>query len=184
MITQVFRRNPLAFASAVFLVGLVGPPLAQAADPAPAPGSHIVKSEVEGSNRREILGSGTNTAEVPRIGFIDSPTAACYQPDHTQNVCYINWYYLYVSADPSYMVSMSATINVFGRVANYQGFFQTSMYVPFNMHDRGFKVTCGVLGAGGDPELGNSYAYTIRAKDSNALSSANYGTVYCPAFIP
>ena len=99
-------------------------------------------------------------------------------------MCYINWYYLNVSAAPNYIISMSAAIDVFGKVANYQGFFQTSMYVPFNMHDRGFKVACGALGAGGDAELGNSYAYTIRAKDSAALSSANYGTVNCPAFVP
>lgn len=182
MIMQPFLGRSSAFACTVFLLCLTSLALARAADPVPS--ARVLKSETEGSNRREILSPRPDTAEVPLIGFIDSPTAACYQPDITQDVCYINWYYLNVSATPNYIISMSAAINVFGKVANYQGFFQTSMYVPYNMHDRGFKVSCGALGAGGDAELGNSYAYTIRAKDSTALSAANYGTVYCPAFIP
>jgi hypothetical protein len=40
------------------------------------------------------------------------------------------------------------------------------------------------LGAGGQPELGNAYAWTINARDSSNLASANYGTAYCPAFAP
>lgn len=182
MNTKLFRTRLFGFACAALLASSMSPALAQPADP--ASGNHIVKSEVQGSNRREILAPGTTTPEVPRIGFIDSPTATCYQPDRTQDVCYINWYYLYVDAAPNYMVSMNAAINVFGKVANYRGFFQTSMYAPYNMHDRGFKVACGALGSGGDPELGASYPYTIRATDSAGLSSANYGTVLCPAFVP
>lgn len=182
MVMQPFFGRSSVFGCTVFLLCLAGPALAWAAEAAPS--MRILKSETEGSNRREILGAGQDTAEVPLIGFIDSPTAACYQPDTTQDVCYINWYYLSVSATPNYIISMNAAINVFGKVANYQGFFQTSMTVPYNMHDRGFKVSCGALGAGGDAELGNSYGYTIRAKDSSALGAANYGTVFCPAFIP
>ncbi|SFN59108.1 hypothetical protein [Dokdonella immobilis] len=159
--------------------------IARAEGPPQAPAQQTLKSEIEGGNTREIKApAGAAVPDVPTISFIESPTATCYQPDHTQDTCYINWYYLAVSADPNYMVSMQAEINVFGKVARYSGFFQTSMYVPFNMHDRGFKVACGGLGAGGDPEFGNAYAYTIRAKDSAALTSANYGTVFCPAYTP
>jgi hypothetical protein len=52
------------------------------------------------------------------------------------------------------------------------------------MLGEGFKVACGALGAGGNPKLGNAYAYTIRARDSANLKSANYGTAYCPAYNP
>jgi hypothetical protein len=56
--------------------------------------------------------------------------------------------------------------------------------VPYNMLGQGVKVSCGNAGAGGNPQLGNAYAYTIRARDSSNLGSANYGTVYCPPFTP
>ena len=141
--------------------------------------------------------SSTGTPKVPNIGFIDSPSATCYQPDPTQDICYINWYYLSVDASPNYMISMSTTLNAKGVVAATQGFFQTSMYVPYSMFGTGFKVQCGppqtpdpnitpcsTPGCTDPKVLGNAYAYTIRAKDSSNLKSANYGTVYCPAFIP
>jgi hypothetical protein len=90
MITQRFLGKSFAFASAVFLVNLMSSAPAQATDP--APDVRIVKSEVQGSNRREILSPQSNSTNTPLISFIDSPTAACYQPDVTQDVCYINWY--------------------------------------------------------------------------------------------
>jgi hypothetical protein len=77
---------------------------------------------------------------------------------------------------------MTTTINSIGPVVRFHGFFQTSMYAPFQMQDKGIKVACGELGAGGHPALGNAYAWTISARDSSNLKSANYGTVYCPAF--
>ena len=82
------------------------------------------------------------------------------------------------------MITMTAILNNFGPVAHTQGFFQTSMYVPYNMLGQGVKVACGAKGAGGDQNLGAAYAYTIRARDSANLSSANYGTVYCPPYTP
>ncbi|MBL0162558.1 MAG: hypothetical protein IPP82_02585 [Xanthomonadales bacterium] len=182
MIAQSFRKLSRISTCTLSLIGFVSTAQAQAANQSAT--THIVKSEVQGSNRREIQVTGETTPNMPLIGFIDSPTAGCYQPDRAENVCYINWYYLSVDASPNYMISMTAEINVFGKVATYQGFFQNSMFVPHTMHDRGFKVACGAIGSGGDPDLGKSYAYTIRAKDSAALSSANYGTVYCPAFVP
>ena len=148
-------------------------------------GLQIIKREAQGDSVREITAPPEGTApQQPNIGFIDSPSATCYQPDPSQNSCYISWYYMSVDASPNYMITMTAFLNNFGPVAHTQGFFQTSMYVPYNMLGQGFKVPCGSVGAGGDPQLGNAYAYTIRARDSANLSSANYGTVYCPPFTP
>ena len=151
----------------------------------PADGRQVLKSETVGESTREIdAPSVGDSPQAPDIGFIDSPSATCYQPDSGRDECFINWYYLSVSASPNYMITMTASLNAFGPVAHVQGFFQTSMYVPYNMLDRGFKVTCGPKGAGGNAGLGKAYAYTIRARDSAGLSSANYGTVYCPAYQP
>jgi hypothetical protein len=143
----------------------------------------VLNQDTQGDNTRQITGSTDgNTPDQPSIGFIDSPSSTCYQPDPTQDMCYINWYYLSVSADPSYMISMTVALNAIGFVSRTSGFFQTSMYTPYNMYGDGFKVPCGSAGAGGHPVLGNAYAWTIRARDSAGLSSANYGTTYCPAF--
>ncbi|MCB8942283.1 MAG: hypothetical protein H6658_00775 [Ardenticatenaceae bacterium] len=141
--------------------------------------------EAEGENRREVETlSASDAQQQPNIGFIDSPSATCYQPDAGQDACYLSWYYLAVDASPNYMITMTLTLNDRGPVAQTQGFFQTSMYVPYSMLGDGFLVSCGELGAGGRPKLGNAYAYTIRARDSAGLASANYGTAYCPAYQP
>jgi hypothetical protein len=140
--------------------------------------------ETDGDNVREVTGTTLDGSPHLDIGFIDSPTATCYQPDAAVNACYINWYYLSVSAAPNYMITMTATLNDFGIVAYMSGFFQTSMYAPYAMFDRGFRVACGAPNSGGNPDLGKAYGYTIRARDSAGLASANYGTVYCPAYRP
>jgi hypothetical protein len=82
------------------------------------------------------------------------------------------------------MIAMTVTINTFGTVARINGFFQTYMNVPYNMFGDGFRVACGPAGASGAPTLGNAYNWTINARDSSNLKSANYGVAYCPAFIP
>jgi hypothetical protein len=182
------RTNFIRYFALCMLFGstlVVGVDAARAQGASTPADQRELKSEVQGNNRREITAPvGAPVPELPTISFIDSPTGTCYQPDRTQDVCYINWYYLSVGADPSYLVWMQAEINVLGKVARYQGFFQTAMYVPYAMHDRGFKVPCGALGSSTEPELGASYAYTIRARDSAGLGTANYGTVFCPAYIP
>ena len=87
------------------------------------------------------------------------------------------------------MIGMWFSINP-NVVAHSHGFFQTSMYVPYSMFGNGFRVPCGppVPEDPSDPTntrvTGNAYSYTLNAKDSSNLKSANYGTVYCPAFIP
>lgn len=153
--------------------------------PRPEGAVQVVQNETQDGNVRQIEApAGQDSTNAPDIGFIDSPTAMCIQPDPTVDECRINWYYMSVSTDPNYMITMTVMLNEYGFVANYSGFFQTSMYVPYNMNGNGFKVPCGALGAGGNPYLGKAYAYTIRARDSANLRSANYGTVYCPAYAP
>lgn len=142
--------------------------------------------ESQGENRRQIEGNlPANDPQVPSISFIDSPSPTCYQPDHTRDECYLKWYYMSVNAAPAaYMITMTVTLYNIGPVAHTQGFFQSSMYIPYNMLGDGFKVACGPPGAGGNPTLGNAYNFTIQARDSNGLGAINVGTVRCPPFNP
>lgn len=173
---------PMLVTALLFMVTFVAIQVARGQVPL---GPIVLSQETQSESMREIIAPEASTApQQPTIGFIDSPSATCYIPDPAQDSCYINWYYMSVSASPNYMITMTATLNNIGPVAHIQGFFQTSMYIPYNMLGQGVKVPCGSLGAGGNPQLGNAYAFTIRARDSAGLSSANYGTVYCPAFNP
>lgn len=168
-----------------FLLGAAAFGLIQTARGQGAGGATTLNSEVQGENRREIeVSNQTEGVAQPNIGFIDSPSATCYQPNPGRDQCFLTWYYLSVSASPNYMITMTLSLNNSGPLAHTQGFFQTSMYIPYNMLGEGFQVACGPLGAGGNPELGNAYGYTVRARDSANLGSANYGSVYCPAYQP
>ncbi|MCX8062620.1 MAG: hypothetical protein N3D16_08560 [Anaerolineales bacterium] len=183
------RRLILVFSVALVLIGTIfGIFLTVSGQESDGTGDPvIVRQETQDGNIRQITSPNQSSPlaeDSPDIGFIDSPTATCYQPDAKQNICYINWYYLSVSATPSYMIAMTVTLNAIGNVAYTQGFFQTSLYIPHTMYDRGFKVECGALGSGGKPGLGRVYYYTIAAEDSGNLKTTNYGAVYCPAFIP
>lgn len=186
MRNSAFRCAQYAWILAIFVFAL--PASARAQDPCnpppPAVSVEIQFEELAGSRRESERISRPAGANAPLIGFIDSPSATCYQPNPADDVCWINWYYLSVDASPNYMICMEATLNDIGKVSRVQGFFQTSMYVPFNMHDRGFRVACGATGSGGLPGLGAAYPYTIRARDSANLGQANFGTVYCPPFAP
>jgi hypothetical protein len=176
-----------AVALVVLFAGAFGAVRAARGQPPAQTGPVILAHETQDTNTREITADGAGPGAAPQqpnIGFIDSPSATCYQPTPGSNTCKINWYYLYVDASPNYMITMTVILNAVGPIAHVQGFFQTSMYVPYNMLGDGFEVPCGAPGAGGNPQLGNAYAYTIRARDSSNLSSANYGTTYCPAGSP
>lgn len=119
--------------------------------------------------------------QAPTISFIDSPSPTCYLPKAGTGACYIQWSYLYVTAaSGSYVVSM--TVSIDNRIRAYHsGFFQSSMYIPAGMTQLGYKVTCGAPDSESASMWGNTYAYTIRARDTNGLSAANYGSVTCPA---
>jgi hypothetical protein len=134
----------------------------------------LIMEEAFGA-RREI--QSDKEIDQPTISFIDNPSATCYQPETSRNDCYITWNYLYVTASSSqYIISMTVSIDD-RLVAYHSGFFQTSMYVPGDLFGRGFKVACGPRDAIG---LGNTYAYTTRARETGGLSAANYGAVRCP----
>lgn len=179
---------PLAFGLILLVTTFFALRIARGQVLADQNGEVVINSETQDSNIREITApegsAAANDASQPLIGFIDSPTVACVQPNISKDECFINWYYLSVSADPNYMITMTVGINEFGFVARYGGFFQTSMYVPYNMNPQGYRVTCGAPGAGGDPNWGKAYPWTLRARDSAGLASANYGTAVCPAYTP
>jgi hypothetical protein len=176
------------FTSLCLLLAAFGTIHVARGQPAAQDGPVVLAHETQDGNVREIIAPNASSLgeapQQPAISFIDSPTAVCYQPDPAQDACYLNWYYMSVNAAPNYMIAMTVTVNALGPVARMQGFFQTSMYAPYNLFGEGFQVACGALGAGGQPELGNAYAWTINARDSSNLASANYGTAYCPAFAP
>ena len=119
--------------------------------------------------------------DSPDISFIDNPSAVCMNPVPNTGACYIQWSYWYVQASSSnYLITM--TVEIDGRQrANVSGFFQNYMYLSGDMFGPGFKVVCGQPGASGEPALGLSHSYTIRARETGGLSAANYGSVYCPA---
>lgn len=120
-------------------------------------------------------------SESPLISFIDSPSAECYRPVANTDACYITWSYIYVTAtSPQYIIS--STVAIDGRLRAYVGgFFQSYMYIPGDMLGKGFRVACGLPGSGGNPNLGKSYGYVLRARETGGLSAANYGAVLCPA---
>jgi hypothetical protein len=132
-----------------------------------------------------ILPTGvvSETSLSPAISFIDSSTPTCARPAAGTNVCYVDWSYMSVIATPGqYMISMTVMINDRLR-AYHQGFFQNAIYVPSDLMGMGFRVPCGTPGASGIPNMGNTYAYVIRAMETGGLKAANYGSVTCPADI-
>ena len=123
----------------------------------------------------------SRSVDSPAISFIDSPNATCYLPTPGTGACYISWGYIYVTAGSGQYI-ITTTVAIDGDLRAYHaGFFQNSMYIPGDMTAPGFRVTCGMPGDGGIATLGNSYDYTIRARETGGLTAANYGAVFCPA---
>jgi hypothetical protein len=170
----------------IFLLGVTAVSLIQTTRGQEAESLDSPRSETQGENLREIKGGlPTDDPQAPLISFIESPSPTCYQPNPVLDECYLSWYFMSVNAAPaSYMITMTLTLNDFGPVAHTQGFFQSSMNIPYSMLGDGFKVACGPAGAGSNPILGNAYPYTIRARDSNGQIASNFGTIFCPPFNP
>ena len=165
MRTRSHRRTLPRAAGGLFLTILAAPAAALAAA-APA----------ESGARRERAAG----AEAPAISFIDSPSATCDRIEKLSSTCQISWEYLYVAAGTGqYIIDM--TVEIDGRLrAVMQGFFQTYAYVPAEMLAPGFGVPCGAPGASGDPNRGAAVGYAIRARETGGLTTANYGTAWCP----
>ena len=153
--------------------------------PDPGRGYRVVEDQSLDDSRHVVYAPADFAApDSPAIYSFSTTTPYCYQPDPDQDVCYINFYQHYVESEPAtYMRYMTVTIDSRIR-AVYRGFFQNSMYVGYDMQAPGFKVACGALNAGGDPRMGESYAYSIEVRDSDNGWSGNYGTLKCPAYIP
>ncbi|HZD11205.1 MAG TPA: hypothetical protein VE553_07670 [Candidatus Binatia bacterium] len=119
--------------------------------------------------------------QSPTISFIDNPTATCYRAIPESGACYVTWNNLQVTASASqYIITMTVAIDN-QMVAYHAGFFQTTIYVPGAIYGPGFRVSCGLPGAGGRPDWGTMHSYTIRARETGGLKAANYGSVICPA---
>jgi hypothetical protein len=170
----------------LLLVGTFGlVQVASGQDGEPPAGLEVVQRESDGDNVREVLApAGSGEVGAAAIGFIDSPTPYCYQPNPAQDVCRINWASMNVTASPDSMEVMTVTIKAVGVVARYQGYFQESISVSYQMNGNGFQVACGSPGAGGEAQLGNAYEWTIEGEDSQDNTTSNFGTLYCPPFNP
>lgn len=142
---------------------------------------HQVQNTAVGGDELPPEREKDSESESPTITFIDSPAPTCYRPVANTDTCFVEWQYLFVSTDASdYIITM--TVSIDGQMrAYFNGFFQNSMFVPATMTSPGYQVVCGVPGSGGVAEMGNSYSYILRARDSQGLGSANYGSVSCPA---
>jgi hypothetical protein len=117
------------------------------------------------------------------ISIIDSRTVQCEMPDPESDLCEMRWEYLSVSAGSTGYVTFMA-VKIDGHVrAISTGFFQTSMYIPFDMYFTPFAVQCGKLGSGGAPDLGMAHTYYIEAFDTTGALASNFGAVLCPASV-
>jgi len=177
---MITRKWIGALACLLALAGLAlawGTIVARVAAGSPAASAAMAPPQGPQPPRREVQGE----IESPAISFVDSQTPTCYRPVAGTGECYIQWNYLYVTASSSqYIISM--TVSIDGHLSAYHsGFFQTSMFVSGEMYEPGFRVTCGFPGAGGVAGMGNTYSYIIRARETGGLSTANYGSVTCPA---
>jgi hypothetical protein len=145
-------------------------------------GAAGVPHEIEEVNTREVR--APEGAREPTISFVEVTTPFCYQPNPTEDTCYINWASMNVAAVPTGMAAMTVTIQGLGIVARYEAFFQDAMTVTHEMHGSGFQVACGGPGAGGRSQLGHRYDWTIEGEDINGTTSSSSDALYCPPFSP
>lgn len=119
-------------------------------------------------------------AQPQGSGSIDSFSPTCFNAIPGSGVCYINWQSVNLDVAPSYLVTM--TISIDNRLrANLQGFFQSQITLSNEVFQPGFRVTCGFPKSDSPSALGNTYAYVIRARDSSGANYSNSGQITCPA---
>ncbi len=147
----------------------------------PATGSALSSGQNEAHREAPDGESPARERLAERISFIDSPSATCYALTPGRDECFLQWEHLSVStATPDYLIELTLTIDGAFR-AIHSGFFQRSIYVPADFYQPGFRVDCGRPGDSGDPTLGLTHSYAVRARDTKGLSAANYGVATCPA---
>lgn len=133
----------------------------------------------------ESVDGAQRMADRKSISFINTASPYCHQPDSRVDRCFIGFAWHAVSSS-SYMVKLQVSIGG-RRVVEDRGFFQSGMFIDqTSLGGTGYRVSCGLTGAGGssDPMVGLVYDYAIRAEDSEGLTSQNFGTIGCPAFLP
>jgi len=179
------RRVLTMLGVVLLVVAGLGLTLRLALGQSPGPQLRVVESQSMGENLRVIHAPAEpDSPDSPSISFIQTLTPFCYQPDTAQDVCYVNFQQHYVDSAPAtYMLFMTVTID--SRIRSvYRGFFQNTMYASYDMHTPGYKVACGEPNASDIPTMGKRYEYTIRAQDSNNATASNFGSLYCPPYIP
>lgn len=119
-------------------------------------------------------------AQPQGSGSIDSFSPTCFNAIPGSGVCYINWQSVNLDVAPSYLVTMTFSIDNRLR-ANLQGFFQSGISLNSQVFQPGFRVTCGFPKSDSPSALGNTYAYAIRARDSSGANYNNSGQITCPA---
>ncbi|MEZ4593941.1 MAG: hypothetical protein R3D55_22775 [Chloroflexota bacterium] len=145
----------------------------------PTPNRDRFQAAASDVNWRMRQPDDSNDVNAPAISFIENTSATCSRPRPGTGQCAITWNYMSVTAaSSSYIISMTVAIDNQIR-AYHSGFFQNSMAFPGTMLGDGFQVVCGF--PQGNTGFGNSYSYTVRARETSGLSSANYGSVTCPA---
>lgn len=150
-------------------------------DPFPDPPAGLV-FEQSGDKVRMRL----NPPFLPKaLGFIDTLSPHCYQPDPASNVCFVNFMSHSVTSD-QYVTRLDVLVD--GRlVIRVAGFIQYSFSIPrAQLGDQGIKLACGTAGISGDPDplVGFRYAWSVHARDSAGTTAANYGNISCPVFYP
>ncbi|MCX8062619.1 MAG: hypothetical protein N3D16_08555 [Anaerolineales bacterium] len=125
-------------------------------------------------------GENPDLSQPQGSGSIDSLSPTCVNAVPGSGVCYINWYSVHLNVAPSYIVTMTFSIDNRLR-ANMQGFFQHEISLNHRMFQPGFGVTCGFPKSDSPTALGNTYPYAIRARDSSGANYSNSGQITCPA---
>jgi hypothetical protein len=141
--------------------------------------------QVDGENMRQGYSPAVKQedAKPANIGFIISSNPYCYHTSPRTNICFINWRNILVESSQDDRMDF-LSIKIDGQTVAYaKGFFETSIEIPFDMNGKGFRVNCGKLGDGGNPELGQKYEYSLVARTTQGFETTNDGVIYCPAAV-
>jgi hypothetical protein len=113
----------------------------------------------------------------------------CYEPDTSQNVCYINVRYAhfgYTSGDTNAVDYVKISIDN-KLVAKEMAVFEYDVYYNNPMNPLSFKVACGNAGESSnpDPKVGHVYNVAVEAyKYPNTFDGGYYMSTSCPAYAP
>ncbi len=159
-------------AGLILFTTLVG---AQKKTPARDPFSLIEDSLQNPDNQQRKVDIGPSATLA--VGILNP---YCYQPNPTVDACYVNWRMINAQTDAT-LVELTIKINNRMVARHFGG--GTLIEVPYTKNDIGYKVKCGRLNSGGDPEMGYKYRVNARATNNADMNVAWYQDVYCPAAV-